>query len=195
MSTARPGSPRFKGAFHSFSVSVHTNREKGTDSRLFVYSQGSRTAVAEYLWLKFLWDELSRKEFELFLSLTEIINNEKKFATLRAVNLNGKKITRKKLVWYETLLEGKSSNRLRYLGFRQLVVEIYDYQRSLPKVPKFSGWVRSSSSIGSKSPRGSSFLEPLAILENDYENKVLDWYHLLTVGEIGQFPSGIVKSP
>jgi len=195
MSIARPGKPRFKGPFKSFSVAVQSNREKGTESRLIVYSQGSRSKVIEFLWLKFLWDELSKQEFELFLALPEILNSEMKFATLRAVLLMGKKKVRQRLNWYEDLILGESSSRKRYLGFLRLDVEIYEFQRSLPKVPKFSGWIRSSSSVGSKKPRGSSFLEPLAILENDYEDEIFDWYNLLTVGEIGQFPSGTQKSP
>jgi len=195
MSTARPGFPRFGGPFKTFSVSVSTNREKGTDSRLLVYSQGSRAVVSEYLWLKFLWDELSRKEMELFLSLPETLKSEIKISALRAVLLLGKRVVRERLINFPAYLtEKENPSRKRYLGYKRLDVEIYDLTRSLPKVPKFSGWVRSSSSVGSKrSSRGPSFLEPLAIQENDYEDIKFDWYNYLTVGDEFLYPQWVIK--
>jgi hypothetical protein len=195
MSTARPGFPRFGGPFKTFSVSVSTNRESGTDSRLLVYSQGSRAVVSEYLWLKFLWDELSRKEMELFLLLPETLRSEIKISALRAVLLLGKRVVRERLIHFPAYLTEKDCpSRERYLGYKRLDVEIYDLTRSLPKVPKFSGWVRSSSSVGSKrSSRGPSFLEPLAIQENDYEDFKFDWYNYLTVGDEFLYPQWVIK--
>jgi hypothetical protein len=182
--TARPGYPRFSGPFKTFSVSRSTNREKGTDDRLLVYSQGSRAKVVEYLWLKFLWDELTKQEFELFLILPETLNSEIKIAVLRSLLIQGKRVTRERLNRLEELLGLKSSSRIRYQGFKRLDVEIKQITRRLPRVPKFSGWVRSLSAVGSKRPGGPRFLEPLAIIENDYEEREFDWYTYLTVGEL-----------
>jgi len=195
--TARPGLPRFGGPFKSFSVSRLSNRETGVESRLLVYSQGSRAKVVEYLWLKLLWDELTKKEFELFLLLPETLNSEIKIAFLRTLLLQGKKVTRERMNRAQELLGFQVSSRERYQGFKRLDVEIYDFTRRLPRVPKFSGWVRSLSAVGSKrSSRGPSFLEPLAIIENDYEDEKFSWYEVLTVGDlvILEFPVDI-KSP
>lgn len=192
--TARPGLPRFRGPFKSFSVSVQTNRETGIDSRLLVYSQGSRAKVVQYLWLKCLWDELSREEMELFLILPEILNSEMKFGALRASLSIGKKKVRQKLVEAPFLTDKERPHRLSYLGFKRLDVEIYGFTRKLPRVPKFSGWVKSSSAVGSKRSGGPSFLDPLAVIENDYVDSKFDWYLYLTVDDQSLFPSGMTKS-
>lgn len=181
---ARPGLPRFQGPFKTFSVSVSTNRERSTDRRLLVYSQGSRAKVAQYLWLKFLWDELSRKEYELFISLPETLKSELKYDTLRASLIIGKRKLREKLCKCPFLDEKERPTRIKYLGFKRLDVDIHDVTRSLPKVAKFSGYVRSSSAVGSKRrPGGPSYLEPLAIHENDYMDNSYNWYNYLTVGD------------
>jgi len=181
--TARPGLPRFLGPFKSFSVAVSSNREKGTEDRLLVYSQGSRVKVVQYLWLKFLWDELSKEEMKLFLMLPEILNSEIRISTIRAILILGKRKVRNRLNRYLSFLGKETFTREQYHGFKRLDVEIHEYQRSLPKVPKFSGWIRSSSAVGSKRSGGPSFLEPLAINDNDYEDFELDWYSILTVGD------------
>lgn len=180
MKTARPGLPRFQGPFKAFSVSLSTNREKGTDDRLLVYSQGSRAKVHEYLWLKHLWDELTKEEMKLFLTMPETLKSEMKFGALRALLLLPKKKVRQKLVDSPLIPESERPTRLRYLGFKRLDVEILRITRSLRKVPKFSGWIRSSSAVGSKRrPGGPSYLEPLAIIENDYIDNVFDWFTYL----------------
>lgn len=184
MTKARTGKPSFGGPFKTFSVSVSTNREKGTESRLLVYSQGSRTKVVEYLWLKYLWDELSKQEMLLFLTLPETLNSEIKVSALRAVLINGRKVTRTRLNRILIFLKREPYSRERYLGYKRLDVEIHEISRSLPRVPKFSGWVRSSSSVGSKrSNQGPILLEPLAIDRYDYNNETFDWYTFLTVGD------------
>lgn len=179
---ARPGLPRFLGGFKTFSVAVLTNREKGTESRLRVYSQGSRAKVVQYLWLKFLWDELTKDEMELMYYLPEILNSEIKVAALRAILILGKKETRRRLNLVLTTLQMPTYSREQYQGYKRLDVEISRYQRNLPKVPKYSGWVRSGSAVGSKrSQGGPSFLEPLASNEDDYIQIKHDWYSYLTV--------------
>jgi hypothetical protein len=152
--------------------------------------------VEEYLWLKFLWDELSKVEFALFLTLPGTLNSEVKLATLRSLLVQGKKITRERLVRMQIFLGETPSSRERYLGFKRLDVEIQEIERKLPRIPKFSGWIKSSSAVGSKRSRGPSYLEPLAINENDYEDVIFDWYNYLTVGdlEILGFPVDL-KSP
>jgi len=179
--TTRPGIPKFKGGFRKFAVTIYTNREKGTISRLLVYSQGSRVKVHEYLWLKYLWDELTKKEMELFLTMPETLSSEIKYAALRAVLIKGKKHVRDRLINSPFLTGEDTPTRIRYQGFQRLDVEIQNEQlRSLPKVPKFSGWIKSSSAKDRGSARRPSFLDPLAVNEEDYVEHDFDWFTHLT---------------
>lgn len=181
---ARPGIPRFSGPFKSFSVTLDSNRETGTENRLLVFSQGNRAKVVEYLWLKWLWDELSKEEMLLFLTLPETLKSGIKVAGLRAALIAGKKQVRVRLSEGPLPSDFHTPTRLRYLGFKRLDVEISRFRRSLPRVPKFSGWIRSSSKKGSKRRAGGpSYLEPLAIIDNDYIDICFDWYNYLTVDD------------
>jgi len=177
--------PKFHGPFQTFRVGLSTNREKGTQDNLVVYSQGSRHAVQKYLWLKFLWDELTKEEWRLFLIMPETLNSEMKFGALRALLLIGKKEIRTKLINCP-FLEGEDIPlRERYQGIKGLDVEIQSESRRLPKVPKFSGWIKSSSKVGRKSSKKSpAFTEPLDSIGDDYETITFDWYYYLTVGEL-----------
>jgi len=182
--TARSGIPRFSGGFKAFSVSFNTNRETGTESRLFVYSQGSRQKVHIYLWLKLLWNELSKDEWKLFLSMPETLNNEMIYDSLRAINFQGKRATRQRLIKSPYCPKEYLPNYDRYRGFMRLNVEISLENRRLPKVPKFSGYVKSASAIGSKRSSGkSSYLDLMAINCEDYEKVVFNWFSYLTIGE------------
>lgn len=181
--TAGPGFPRFRGGYRTISVSVSTNREKGTKEVFLVYSQGSRGAIQKYLWYKFLWDELTKQEMELFLTMPETLIDPIKYAALRACLIIGKKKVRDRIVTTPFLDEKDKPTRTRYQGIKGFRIEISRETRKLPKVPKFSGWIRSSSTKGSKRPGGPSFLEPLAINEDDYNDFSFDWYSYLTVGE------------
>lgn len=183
MVTARSGLPRFSGGFKTFSISQFTNREKGSESRLIVYSQGARPKVHKYLWLKMLWNELSKEEWELFLAMPETLKSEMIYSTLRSINYQGKRATRKKLINCPFLSEEDKPTHDRYRGFKRLNVEIRKEERSLPKVPKFSGYVKSASAIGSKQPRKSSFLDLMAITGDDYMEIKFDWFTYLTIGE------------
>lgn len=120
---------------------------------------------------------------KLFLTLPENLRDEMKFAALRAVLLFPKKVIRDRINLVLRRLGEKEFLREQYLGYKRLDVEIYEITRRLPRVPKFSGWIKSSSAVGSKHPQGPSFLEPLAIIENDYEDCIFDWYTNLTVDD------------
>lgn len=182
--TARSGLPRFSGGFKSFSVSFNTNRETGAESRLFVYSQGSRQKVHIYLWLKLLWNELSKDEWKLFLSMPETLNNEMIYSSLRAINFQGKRATRNRLIKSPYCSKEYNPNYDRYRGFMRLNVEISIENRNLPKVPKFSGYVKSASAVGSKRSSGkSSYLDLMTINCEDYNEVVFNWFSYLTIVE------------
>lgn len=182
--TTRSGIPRFAGGFKTFSVSQFNDREKGTESRLFVYSQGSRPKVHKFLWLKLLWNELNKQEWELFLSMPETLNSEMIYSSLRAINFQGKRITRRRLIEAPFVDEKDKPTYDRYRGFMRLKVEISREIRSLPKVPKFSGYIKSASAVGTKTSRKSSFLDLMIVNEEDYKlDIVFDWFSYLTIGE------------
>lgn len=189
--------PSFSGGFKTFSVAVSTDRNKSTESRLVVYSQGSRAKVFEYLWLKFLWDELTREEFQLLILSNEFLKSDKKVSFFRAILILPKKVLRKRLLAFEKFLGEKPSSRERYHGYQRLDVEIQWITRSLPKVAKYSGYVRNASAVGSKRPGGSGIdLSPLASSEEQFvDENLINWYSLLTVGNIGLFSGSVVILP
>jgi len=184
---ARPSKPRFSGGFKTFTMSVSINRETRVESRLCVFSQGSRTKVLEYLFLKHLWDELTRLEYLLLITSSSLLS-DLIFDCFRAINVQGKKRTRDNL---NRLFPDGTYSRVRYQGFKRLNVEIYEYQQSLLKTKKFSGWIRSASAKGSKNfTGGSSYLETLTSNDLFLEEKIIDWFYLLTVGdESKKFPA------
>ncbi len=178
-----PRFPKFKGKFKTFSLALNTNRETGLEQRLRVFSQGSRATVFEYLWLTWLGGTLSDSEFELFLVLPETLNNEMIYNAIKASYSVDKRHIRERLITFPFRNPKDTPSYQKYQGIRKsIVVETYKFSRSLPKVPKFSGWIKSSSQVGSKRPSGSSFLEPPTLHWIDYTVTKFDWYFYLTVG-------------
>ena len=186
---ARPSLPRFSGSFKTFTVSISTNRETGIEDRYFVFSQGSRTKVFEFLWLKLLWDELSKNEIRL-LFLSEL-DSDLNFSIMKSINKMGKRHTRERL---QILFPDGKYSRKRYQGFKRLDVEIYEFQSYLPKLPKFSGWIRSASATGSKRQSGGS--ELLDTLTNiEYKDEIIvNWFHLLTVVDNTEISQWVFQS-
>lgn len=184
--------PNFTGSFKTYSVSVSTNREKGTESRLLVYSSGSRAATFEYLWLKFLWDHLTKIEYELLLASNEFLLNDYRYTTFRLMLENPKKSIRNKLLRIQLFLGMKLDSRERYLGYKRMRIDIQRITRSLQKVPKFSGYVRNASAVGSKRPGGPGIPEPLPYTEEYCFTEKLDWEKLFSVGGLSELFSGSV---
>jgi len=186
---ARPSLPRFSGSFKNFTVSISTNRETGIEDRYCVFSQGSRSKVFEKLWLKLLWDELSVKEINLLFQCE--LDSDLNFSILKSINVKGKKHTRNRL---NLLFPDGKYSRKRYQGFKRLDVEIYEFQSYLPKLPKFSGWIRSASATGSKKQSGgSSELDTLTNIE--YKDEIIvNWFYLLTVVDNSEISQWVFQS-
>lgn len=175
--------PKFSGVFFSWRVVLSTDHEKGFQDVLFVFSSGKREAVLEYLWLKFLWDQLSSDENLLFL-MTLKETDYKKWAFLKVLLQSNKKTLRSRLNQIESKSGLEVSSRVRYQGHKRIRIEIQKESRRLPKPKKFSGYVRNISAIGSKS-RKTRFLE--TITEQIYlDEKQFDWELALTVGGISE---------
>lgn len=178
-----PEIPGFEGRYFRWSVNVTTNREKGILESYLVFSSGRRGATIKYLWLKLLWDNLTSLEYSFFLSLPEVLNDKKKFSFLKAsINLP-KSTLRKTLLKFENFLGEEESSRETYQGIKGMRLEIHKIKRGLPKVKPYSGYVKSPSSVGSKSSK-SLFLETPTTTEYIIEENNYDWYYLLTVGEL-----------
>jgi hypothetical protein len=184
--------PRFSGSFHTWRVTISTDREKGTVENFLVFSSGKREAVSNYLWLKFLWNELTRTEFNLFLILLNETYDEKKWSFLRLLTYKSRKELRRNLIKIEEILGEVTSNRERYLGYKGIRIEIHRETRRLARVPKFSGYVRNISSLGRT--KKSSLSDVLSeVMDTDYKfNEKIDWDLLLDVGPTALFPAGKV---
>lgn len=175
--------PNFKGSFRTWAVTLSTNREKSTKDVLLVFSSGKREAVLEFLWLKFLHSQLTRIEFELFIATLKD-SDEKKFAVLRLLNEISKRELRKRLISIERLIGDKESSKIRLEGYYRLSIEIRKETRRLPKVKKFSGYIKSPSSMGSKRPL-VRHLDEMVVHEDFQINEYkFDWYNLLRVGHV-----------
>jgi len=187
-----PVKPRFKGAFHQFEALIFEDREKGLKEVFLVFSSGKREATLKYLWHKLVWDELTKDEFALFL-LTLKDEDDKKWAFLKALLSKSKKSLRKRLNLVETLVGDQTTSQLSYQGLKGMRIEIHKRTRKLPKVPKYSGYVRSIASLGKGNPRSSSFLE--AIVDTPYEDEVrIDWYSMLSVENLPFFQGEVAFS-
>jgi hypothetical protein len=179
-----PRFPRFSGRFFTHSVRVNADHELGQEEVLIVYSKGSRSALVKFLWLKFLWDQLTREEFFLFINLNEVLNNEKIYNYLKVINEIPKRIARKRLLEVERKLQMDISSRESYQGIKYMSIEIYFQIRRLPKPEKFSGYVKTPSAVGTKSRSGSSFLETTTDQNEILKSLIepISWYRLLTIG-------------
>jgi hypothetical protein len=132
----------------------------------------------------------------LLILSSEFLNSEKKIAFFRTLLLIPKREARKRLLALEALVDPENiSSYKRYLGYKRISVDIQRITRRLPKVRKFSGYVKSASAIGSKHSGGSGIPEPLATFVYESEENKVDWFHLLSVGDISMFSGHCVLHP
>jgi hypothetical protein len=169
--------PRFKGRFFTFRAVVLVDQENRVQSSLLVFSSGKREVVKRYLWLKHVWDQLTRIEYELFILLltdkdhkewsflklqTEFSKAELRFSLINSEILNG---------------DDRLSLRESYLGIKNIHIEIQREIRILPKTKKFSGYIKSLASRG-KSKGAEKGIEPLSADPSTYivdEDQFLLW--------------------
>lgn len=180
--------PSFKGPFFTWTVNFSIDGYRSLADDFVVLSSGRRQTVHRFLWLKLLYDELSIKEFSLFLSMSETLRNPKIVGFLRARLEVPKIILRQRLVMMKSLLGEKLSLRESYLGMMRLRIDILTERRKLRKTPKFSGYIKNNSRDKGGSLGGVSIDTPVIsdqslILENLFKSET-DWYEILTVGEI-----------
>jgi hypothetical protein len=184
--------PSFSGSFHRFKIRISSNQEKGTQEYFVVLSKGKRHAFSKYLWYKFLYDNLTKQEEMIFYSLPEILNSEFRIQALRAILRKGKKEIRNRIEELPLIPDSERVSYKTYQGLRGNTQ--YDLSLrvgKLPKPPKFSGWIKNSSSKDRKSSSKGSVMDPLNIILEDFvEEKKFDWFLYLTVGTVPPGPPG-----
>lgn len=177
--------PNFKGSFFRFEVLRNTDRENGLKEVFLVFSSGKREVVKNFLWHKLVWSQLTRDELELFyLMLTQ--NDEKEWAFLKMLTLFQKSVVRKRLNKIESILGLKTTNKKTLEGLYSINIEFRKVTRKLPKVPKYSGYIKSPSKAGSKRPLDRLLDEMVDEYPNDYDEE-LSWESLLSVDHVPFF--------
>jgi len=179
--------PKFRGKFFQFRVIVDEHQDKGYQNFLLVFSSGKQEVVRRALWLKWLWNNLTREEYTLFILMLKE-SNSKEWSALKAVQFLRKKTLRQRVIQGETYLGEKVSSRLSYLGSRRINIEIQYGTQRLIKVPKYSGYVRSIAALG-KTKRGSVLSYEDLIENTEYvEKMIFPWERFLSVGELPYYP-------
>lgn len=163
--------PRFHGGFHTWRSTIFVDQENRSKVDFLVFSSGKREAVKRYLWLKLLWNSLSKIEFELFLSLLSD-SDYKEWSYLKLSLQIPKKKLRVRIIIAELFLgDTEISWRKSYIGSLRIRIEIQKEIRKLPKTKKFSGYIKSLSARG-KSSNGRSGIEPDLTSPYDYVEKI-----------------------
>lgn len=167
-------------------IDILDSKSTAVERRLRVFSSGKRGVVFRYLWLKYLWAELTTQEYFLFISLPETLRNPMIVAvlTLRAKGVS-KKVLRDALNVWETLNGERVSSREAFQSIKGLHLETWLVTRRLRPVKKYTGYVKSISSLGKSRVRAINRFELLMAATNDTEVRDVEFYvEVLTVGGI-----------
>lgn len=115
----------------------------GFKRRWIVLSQGKRSSVVEALFLKWLWQELTRIELMFLLDTDQFHNSPYMEACFRIANVLGKKGLRQRIRRIQEFFpEIPPFSHDRFIGFRSLTIEISQEISELPPVQKYTGWAR-----------------------------------------------------
>jgi len=172
--------PRFKGRFFTWRQTIFVDQENRSKVNFLVFSSGKREAVLRFLWLKLLWDQLSRIEYELFVStLTD--HDYMKWSFLKLLQQIPKDRLRATLIGIDPFLTQGKLGRTNYLNSKGISIEIQKEHRKLPKTKKFSGYIKSLASRGKSSLGGGRIelppTDPTAYFSE--EDQFLIWERLL----------------
>jgi hypothetical protein len=175
----------FRGPLQSFSIVKSINHEKGTLRRWVVFSQGKRSVLVQYLWGKFLFDELTKSETNMFWHLSEITRLPSIYLCLKALALGVSKRDLRKRQMYLTLFGLKPITRQQYLTIKGRVQFIFlEEEINLRRTPKFSGYTRHHKDHGSLGLEREIISEVLEPVRDVSEQAILE---LLTVGKFSLF--------
>lgn len=175
--------------FRHVLVTYSTHKEKWMES-LFVDTEvSSRIQVSEMLFLKFLWGEISDREFEALTLFS--LENETIFWFLKELKNNKSKFLLRKRVNAHRLFSGTEplSKRL-FESVRNCFIKVDSLQwyEDRPKPEKYSGWKRHQNDQGSLRTTSLEFERQEA--PGDIENNLLSIKTVLTVGVLSPSENG-----
>lgn len=134
--------------------------------------------------MKSLMQELNEVEYRLLLDSPGVLEDNLFFDALRAWQTNiPREILWKRLETLQNIIGSDIwSPNLYYTLSGSVRFEIFELRSSIRKVQKYSGYVRNSSSVGTKKSQQRNVPEP-EIFEwsNDVE---IDYFLFLSVGEL-----------
>jgi hypothetical protein len=116
----------------------------GAIIRWIVISSGKRSKVIRYFFLKFLYDELTKKEYEVFLSFEEVTRIFPIYFALKARNKRINKKTIRKILENIKFPSFKIPTREEYQGLKTMYVSFE--KKTYPPIIKpkpYSGYRRS----------------------------------------------------
>lgn len=158
----------------------------GREDTWVLQSSGCRASVIQYLFHKWLFQSLTRREWELFCEFPETVRDPLIYSALRA-SKNGysQKVIRKSLKFASPLLNRRMPSLERWLGYRSFLLsfEKRKHQKSTQAVQKYTGWRRHQNDQGSMAPPREDpyFLEPL--IENDFSQNFLNICKMIENGQ------------
>jgi hypothetical protein len=179
--------------FREFFVDSTTSTAKNAEVvRWYVISSGKRTTLFRFLFLKWLWDELTSQEWAFCLSLPEFFSSKEFVACARALAAgSSKKRIRDRLNRYQNLVGLKPLSQSEYKsmhGMKYLLSEVIFTDRP---AKKFSGWVRHHKDQGSLRVSSIFELEPQGFTEI----VEIDLFKVLSVGTVTILNKEVPLSP
>jgi hypothetical protein len=179
--------------FHEFTVASTTSTPKnGEVVRWYVISSGKRPTLFMYLFLKWLWDELTSQEWAFVLSLPEFFSSKEFVACARALAAGTpKKSIRDRLNRYRLLVGLKPHSQERYKSMHNMRFDLGEVVLTVQSAKKFSGWVRHHNDQGAL--RVSSIFE----LDSQGFTEIVefDLYKVLSVGSVTILNKEVLLSP
>jgi hypothetical protein len=134
---------------------ISIDRNKGVLRRWICFSSGKRSTLVDYLFGKWLWDDLTKEEQRIFFVLPEITKDPSIYSCFRARVLGvPKKIIRERLGKLTKLLSVKFITRQQYLSIKGRGKWFFKEETiNLRKTSKYSGYTKhykDKGSIGSQ---------------------------------------------
>jgi hypothetical protein len=174
----------FRG-FVEFTIERNIDRNKGISWRWNVLSLGRRSILVDYLWGKFLWDELTKFEKEVFFTLPEITKEKSIYLGLKALAFGiSKSEIRERLEYLSNFGFIKFITRQQYLSIKGQVKFVFIEEKfTLQKSPKYSGYTKHYKDKGTLTKVKPEMISELTEYYYDENNDEL-LFHFLTVGDI-----------
>lgn len=167
--------------------SVSSNSASSYDGGRVVWnviSSGRRSIVFKYLFLKWLYDELTQQELKFVLDLPEFhTSSGKEFFACMKMLANGfsKSEIRTRLNGLRKLLDQKPWSAEMYRSLKQVKLFLIEVEFREPPAEKYSGWVRHQNDQGSLR---LSLIDLDSEINDSYLSEDENLYEVLSVGKV-----------